>query len=114
MFHDPVLLKTINNVYFFSYLVFLLLYSVLWFFKLSVRHKIFPPSEGVQATFWVSFGVCAVISMFQFLANLLSDGSAPPFAFWVNFVYVSVVGTVLIAVLLFVLLSTIRDKLPER
>lgn len=114
MFQDADLLKTINNVYFMSYLMFLVFYSVLWFFKLSIRHKIFPPTEGVQATFWVSFGICAVITMFQYLANFLSDGHAPPFAFWVNFIYGSVAGAVLLCVLLFVVLSSIRDRLPER
>lgn len=114
MFQDPELLKTINNVYFLSYIMFLSLYAVLWFFKLSIRKKIFPASEGFQAVFWLSFGICTVISAFQFLGNILSDGSAPPFAFWVNFVYTVILCSILIAVGLFLGLSLIRDKLPER
>lgn len=114
MFSDPVLLKTINNVYFLSYIMFLVFYSVLWFFKLSVRHKIFPQTENVQCPFWISFGICTVISLFQFLANFLSDGYAPPFAFWVNFIYFCVVGTILLCVFAFVALTAIRNKLPER
>ena len=114
MFHDHALLQTINNVYFMSYIMFLVFYSVLWFFKLSIRHKIFPPTEGVQATFWVSFGICAVISLFQYLANFLSDGYAPPFAFWVNFVYASIISTILTCIFIFVILTSIRDRLPER
>lgn len=114
MFDDSDLLQTINNVYFLAYIMFLVFYSVLWFFKMSFRFKVLPPNEGSYAFFWTSFALCSVTTMFQFMGNFLSNDSAPPFAFWVNFVYVCCVVVVCTIAVAYTFLVSIRENLPER
>lgn len=114
MFNDPELLKTISNVYTLVFWVFLVFYAVLWYFKLSVRHKIFPEDDLVQVLFWVSIIVSTFISLMQWLGNVVSNGAVPPFAFYVNLVYVCIVGVCAIVIGLVLGLSELRKNLPER